>query len=74
MQNTRIRDIIPGNLNFPGTIYSLPIVESYTYLQFVFSFRQTTFSKFIPEIWEALYKDTKVKTNKNTIQSIILFS
>ena len=56
-QNTRMRDAIPVKL--AATIRFLSTGESYTDLQHAFRIHQSIFSKFIPKVCEALYKNMK---------------
>ena len=60
-QSTQMREAIPANMKLAATIRFLSIRASYTDLQYVFRIHQSTFSKFIPEVCEALYKNMKTQ-------------
>ena len=54
-QNTQMRDTIPANVKLATTIHFLSTAVSfYTDLQYAFHIHQSTFSKFIPEVCDAL--------------------
>ena len=53
-QNTRMRDAIPASVKLAATIRFLSTGASYTV-------HQSTFSNFIPEVCEILYKNMKTQ-------------
>ena len=55
-----MRDTMPANVKLAGTIRFLSTGASYTDLQYAFRIQQSTFSKFIPEVWE-IYNNMKTQ-------------
>ena len=58
-QNTQMRDAIPTSVKLAATIRFLSTGASYIDLRYAFHIHQSTFSNFIPEFCEALYKNMK---------------
>ena len=59
-ENKQMRDSMPANVKLAGTIRFLSTGASYTDLQYAFRIQQSTFSKFIPEVWE-IYNNMKTQ-------------
>ena len=63
-KSTIMRDPIPPNIKLAATIRFLSTGANYVELQHIFRIHQSTISKFIPEVCEAIYtrlKDTYLK-------------
>ena len=63
-KSTIMRDPIPPNIKLAATIRFLSTGANYAELQHIFRIHQSTISKFIPEVCEAIYtrlKDTYLK-------------
>lgn len=67
---TIMRDSIPANVALAPTTRYLATGDSYSHVQYLFRVHASTFSKFIPEVCDAIY--TRLKEQYLTVRNYLI--